>query len=124
MNAALLRAVLTHAESFSALLDLTTYGEARPSGDIAADIPGRALLESGWTLVADGTFRSPDGTREISRHWEIEDEAQALLDLTDDDLWAHNDLECLFTITDEDEAVRRLRELTEQAEAVKVNGRA
>lgn len=122
MNAALLRAVLTHIESYPALLDLTAFGEALPSGEVAADIAGRALLLSGWTLTAKDTFRSPDGKREISAYWEVEDEAQALLDLTDDDLWAHRDLECLFTITDGDEAVRRLRELTEQAEAVRVNG--
>lgn len=121
MNAKLLRAVLTHVEDHPDLFDTTTYGEARPSGEIAADIAGRTLLESGWTLVADSTFRSPDGRREVSLHWEVEDEAQALLDVTDDDLWAGGDFECLFTITDEDEAVSRLRELTEQAEAVIAN---
>jgi hypothetical protein len=122
MNAKLLRAVLTHVTSYPALHVTTTYGEVRPSGEVAADIAGRALLESGWTLVADNTFRSPDGRREVSLHWEIEDEAQALLDVTDDDLWAHGDFECLFSVLDRDEAVRRLRELTEQAEAVWVNG--
>lgn len=121
MNAKLLRVLLTHVTDNPALLDLTTYAEARPSGQVVADIAGRALLESGWTLVAKDTFRSPDGKREISAPWEIEDEAQALLDVTDDDLWAGRDLECLFTITDNDEAVRRLRELTEAAEAVTSN---
>jgi hypothetical protein len=121
VNAPLLRAVLTHVTTYPALLDLTTYAEHRPSGDIVADIPGRALLESGWTLVADKTFRCPDGKREVCEGWAIEDEAQALLDLTDDDLWAGRDLECLFTITGNDEAVRRLTALTEAAEAVTSN---
>jgi len=122
VNAKLLRAVLTHIEGNPALLDLTVYGEFRPSGEIAADIAGRALLESKWTLAAANTFRSPDGKREVSACWEIEDEAQALLDVTDDDLWAGGDFECLFIVADREEAVGRLRELTEQAEAVRVNG--
>lgn len=122
MNAALLRAVLTHAEDHPDLLDTTTYGEHRPSGEVAADIAGRTLLESRWTLTAKDAFRSPDGRREIARGWEIDDEAQALLDVTDDDLWAGGDFECLFAILDREEAVRRLRELTELAEAVRVNG--
>lgn len=121
MNAKLLRALLTHVTDNPALLDLTTYAEARPSGQVVADIAGRALLESGWTLTGDSTFLSPDGTREVCEGWAIEDEAQALLDLTDDDLWANRDLECLFTITDNDEAVRRLTALTEAAEAVAAN---
>jgi hypothetical protein len=120
VNAKLLRVLLTHVTDNPALLDLTTYAEHRPSGDIVADLAGRALLESDWTLVADKTFRSPDGEREVCEGWAIEDEAQALLDVTDDDLWANRDLECLFTITGNDEAVRRLRELTETAEAVRV----
>jgi hypothetical protein len=115
-NAKLLRAVLTHVTSYPALFITATYGEVRPSGEAAADIAGRSLLESGWALVADSTFRSPDGRREVGLHWEVEDEAQALLDVTDDDLWAGGDFECLFTITDEDEAVRRLAALTEEAE--------
>lgn len=118
MNAKLLRAVLTHAEDHPDLLDTSTYGEFRPSGGIAADVAGRTLLESGWTLAAANTFRSPDGKREVSAGWEIEDEAQALLGASDDDLWAGGDFECLFTVADRGEAVRRLRELTETAEAV------
>jgi hypothetical protein len=117
VNAKLLRALLTHVTDNPALLDPTTYGEFRPSGQIAADIAGRALLLSGWTLNGDKTFRSPDGSREISCYWEIEDEAQALLDLTDDELWAGSDYDRLFSILGREEAVRRLRELTEQAEA-------
>jgi len=109
MNAKLLRAVLTRIEEF------------RPSGEIAADIAGRALLESKWTLTAANTFRSPDGKREVSACYEIEDEAQALLDVTDDDLWAGGDFECLFTVAGRDEAVRRLRELTETAEEAIAN---
>jgi hypothetical protein len=120
VNASLLRAVLTHTEDHPDLLDLTTYGEARPSGDIAADLAGRALLLSGWTLVADSTFRSPDGTREVSGGKDIEAEAQAALGLTDDELWSNGDFETLFTLP-EFEAVKRLRELTEQAEAAIVN---
>lgn len=122
MNAKLLRVLLTHVTDHPSLLDLTTYAEYRPSGDIVADLAGRTLLESDWTLVADKTFLSPGGEREVCEGWAIEDEAQALLDVTDDDLWANRDLECLFTITDPDEAVRRLTALTEAAEAVKVNG--
>lgn len=121
MNAKLLRALLTHVTDNPALLDLTTYAEARPSGQVVADIAGRALLLSGWTLTGDSTFRSPDGKREVCEGWAIEDEAQALLDVTDDDLWAGRDLDCLFTITDVDEAVRRLTALTEAAEAVAAN---
>lgn len=120
MNAALLRAVQTHVEDHPDLLDTTTYGEARPSGDIAADIAGRSLLESGWTLTADNTFRSPDGTREIRGHEEIEREAQAALGLTGDQLWNHGDFDTLFTLP-ADEAVKRLRELTEEAEVAIVN---
>jgi hypothetical protein len=120
VNAALLRAVLTHAEDHPDLLDNTVYGEARPSGDIAADIPGRALLESGWTLTADNTFRSPDGDREIHGFAGIEREAQAALGLSDDELWNHGDFDSLFTLP-EFEAVARLRDLTEQAEAATAN---
>lgn len=120
MNANLLRAVLTHVEDNPALLDLTTYGEIRPSGEVAADIAGRALLESGWTLVADNTFKSLDG-REVSGYEDIEREACAALGLADDELWGGSDCEPLFAILDRDEAVRRLRELTEQAEAAVAN---
>lgn len=121
MNAKRLRAVLAHVEDHPALFDATTYGEARPSGEIAADIAGRALLESGWTLVADNTFKSPDGDREISGFKDIEREAQAALGLTEDELWAGSDFEPLFSILGGEEAVRRLRELTEAAEAVTSN---
>lgn len=121
MNAKLLRAVLTHVEDNPALFDTTTYGEARPSGEIAADLAGRALLESGWTLTGDSTFKSPDGTREVSSWEHIEPEACAALGLADDELWGGSDFEPLFAIFDRDEAVRRLRELTETAEAVTAN---
>lgn len=122
MNAKLLRAVLTHVTSYPALLDLTTFGEHRPSGDVAADIAGRALLESGWTLVADGTFKSPEGDREISGWVAIEREACAALGLSEDDLWGGGDTAPLFSITNGDEALGRLRELNEAAGAVTVNG--
>jgi hypothetical protein len=121
MNASLLRAVLTHVEDHPGQFDTTTYGELRPAGGIAADIAGRALLLSGWTLVADSTFRSPDGTRVISGPADIEFEAQALLGLSDDELWDNGDLDNLFDLPARD-AVTRLRELAEQAEAVRVNG--
>lgn len=120
MNAALLRAVLTHIESFPALFDTTAYGEAGRGG-IVGDIAGRALLLSGWTLTGCNAFRSPDGTREVTLYQGIEDEAQALLGLSADQLWDGGDLDCLFDFG-RDEAVRRLRELTEEAEAVRVNG--
>lgn len=121
MNAKLLRALLTHVEDHPGQLDLTTYGEFRPSGEVVADLAGRALLLSDWTLTGDKTFRSEDGTREISCYWEIEDEAQALLDLTDDELWAGSDYDRLFSILGREEAIRRLRELTEQAEEAVAN---
>lgn len=120
MNAALLRAVLTHTQDHPDLLDTTTYGEARPSGEVAADIAGRALLESRWTLAGDSTFRSPDGTREIHGSADIEFEAQALLGLSDDQLWDNGDLDNLFDLP-AGLAVSRLRELTEEAEAVTAN---
>lgn len=120
MNAALLRAVLTHTQDHPDLLDTTTYGEARPSGRVAADIAGRSLLLRGWTLTGDNAFRSPDGTREISGHEEIEREAQEALGLTDDELWNHGDFDTLFTLP-ADEAVARLHELTEEAEAAVAN---
>ena len=121
MNAQRLRALLTHTEDRPDLLDLTTYGEVRPSGDIAADLAGRALLLSGWTLTGDSTFRSPDGTRELSGWQEIEHEACAALGLSVDDLWGRSDIVPLFSITGREEAVNRLRELAEQAEAAIVN---
>jgi hypothetical protein len=120
VNASLLRAVFQHTQDHPDLLDTTTYGEKRPSGDVAADLAGRALLESGWTLTGDSTFLSASGNREVSGWQEIEDEACAALDLTRDQLWNGGDLDCLFTLP-ADEAVKRLRELTEEAEAVKVN---
>lgn len=123
MNAALLRAVLEHITSYPALLDTTTYGELRPSGDIAADIAGRALLLSGWTLTGDSTFRSPDGTWTASGPADVETAAQAALGLTDDELWDNGDLDNLFDLPAR-YAVKRLRELAEQAEAeaAMVNG--
>ncbi len=120
MNASLLRAVLTHAEDYPHLLDTTTYGEYRPSGEIAADIAGRALLLSGWTLTGDSTFRSPDGSRTLSGPADIEFEAQALLGLSDDELWDNGDLDNLFDLPPR-YAVTRLRELAEQAEAAVAN---
>ena len=113
-NAARLRELLTFTEDNPALFDTTTYAEARPSG-IAADLAG------GWTLAGDDSFLSPDGTREINRSLDIEDEAQVLLDLTEDQLWGGGDFDRLFSLP-AGEAVTRLRELTEEAEAVKVNG--
>jgi hypothetical protein len=120
VNAKLLRVVLTHIEDHPDLLDTTTYGEVRPSGEIAADVAGRALLESGWTLVADNTFKSPDGDREVSGYQDIENEAQAALGLTDEELWDGGDWDTLFDLP-AGEAVKRLRELAEQAEAAVAN---
>ena len=118
MNAKLLRAVLTHVEDSPGLFDTTTYGEVRPSGDIAADIAGRALLLSEWTLTGDSAFRK-DG-RVIAGPADVEFEAQALLGLSDDELWDNGDLDNLFDLAAKD-AVSRLRELTEQAEAAVAN---
>jgi hypothetical protein len=120
VNAKLLRAVLTHVEDHPDLLDTTTYGKARPSGEVAADIAGRALLCSGWTFTARNAFRSPDGSREIWRGEDIEFEAQALLGLSDDQLWDNGDLDNLFDLP-AGLAVSRLRELTEEAEAAVAN---
>lgn len=120
MNAARLRELLTFTEDNPALFDTTTYGEARPSG-IAADLAGRTLLLHGWALAGDDSFLSPDGTREINRPLDIEDEAQVLLDLTEDQLWNGGDFDRLFSLP-ADEAVERLRELAEEAEAVLANG--
>lgn len=118
-----LRDLLTFAEDNPSRLDLTTYGETGRPGAPVADLAGHALLLSGrWELVADGTFRSPEDGREISRWHEIEAEACAVLGLSDDELWDHGDTEPLFSITGRDEALTRLRELTEEAEAVRVNG--
>ena len=122
MNAQRLRALLTHTEDHPDLLDLTTFGELRPSGDIAADLAGRALLLSRrWELAADSTFRSTGDGREISGWQEIEHEACAALGLTVDDLWGHSDIVPLFSITGREEAVNRLRELVEQADAAVAN---
>jgi len=121
MNAKLLRALLTHAEDHPELLDTTTYGEARPSGEVITDLAGRALLLSGWTLAGDSTFRSPDGESEIRRFEDIEDEACAALGLSYDELWNSGDLDNLFDLP-AGVAVARLRELVELAEAVKANG--
>lgn len=52
---------------------------------------------------------------------EIEDEAQALLDLSDDELWAGGDYDRLFSILDREEAVSRLRQLAERAEETVAN---
>ena len=119
MNAKPLRELLTHIEDNPALLDVNTYGEARPSG-IVADLAGRMLLLNGWTLAGDDSFLSPDGTREINRPQDIEDEAQALLGLSDDQLWDGGDRDRLFSLP-ANEAVARLRELTEEAETVIAN---
>jgi hypothetical protein len=117
VNAKLLRAVLAHVEDHPELLDLTTHGEARTSGGIAADVAGRALLESGWTLVAKDAFRSPDGLLTVSHWMEIEREARLALGLTETELWGGGDFECLFTVTGRDAVTARLRELTGEAEA-------
>lgn len=122
MNAGLLRAVLTHVEDNPALFDVSVWAEDR-NGEVAADIGGRALLLSGWTLTGPDTFRSPDGSREIWKFSDIEAEALRTLDLTEDEYWDSGDLDTLFNLGG-DEAVKRLRELTEEAEAqaVRVNG--
>lgn len=114
-----LRALLTHVEDNSHLFDTTTYAEARPSG-IAADLAGRALLLNGWTLAGDDAFLSPDGTRELERPSDIEDEAQAILGLSDDETWDGSDLDKLFDLP-AGMAVERLRVLTEKAEAAVAN---
>ena len=122
MNAARLRELLTHVEDNPAQLDLTTYGEQDRACGIVADLAGWTLILRGWTLVADKTFKSPDGEREICGWQDIEREACAALGLSEDDLWGGSDIAPLFGITDPDEALSRLRELTETAEAVLANG--
>lgn len=119
-NAKLLRELLTFTEGNPHLLDTTTYGQGRPSGEVAADLAGRTLLLDGWTLAGDDAFLSSDGLREISRPKDIEDEAQALLGLTDDELWGGGDFDKLFDLP-AGMAVERLRVLTEEAEAVAAN---
>jgi hypothetical protein len=120
VNASLLRAVLTHIEDNPAQFDTTVYGETGRSCGPVTDVAGRALLESGWTLVADNTFKSPDGDREVSGYRDIENEAQAALGLTDEELWDGGDWDTLFDLP-AGEAVKRLRELAEQAEAAIAN---
>lgn len=115
MDAKLGRAVLTHIEDHPHLFDTTTWAEDRPSG-VVADIAGRALLLSDWTLVEDNTFRDPDDKYEIHHPDTIEAEACAVLGLTQDELWDSGDLYNLFTLNDF-AAVARLRELLEAAEA-------
>jgi hypothetical protein len=121
MDAKLLRAVLTHTQDHPELLDLTTYGQEGPRG-IAADIAGRALLLSGrWELAGNSTFKSADDGREVSGWQAVEHEARTVLGLTEDEEWGHGDITPLFSITSRDEATGRLRELTEEAEAVTAN---
>lgn len=121
MNASLLRELLTFIEDHPAQFDTTTYGETgRPCGPVA-DIAGHALMLSGWTLVADNTFKSPDGEREITGYEDIEREAASALGLTEAELWDNSDFDCLFTLSGE-AAVKRLRELAEEAEAVRADG--
>jgi len=117
VNAPLLRAVLAHIEDNPALFDPRVWGETDRDGGDVADIAGRALLISGWTLVEDNVFRSEDGTRELCRSEDIEREAIALLGLTEDEFWNGTDLDTLFDL-DREKAVTRLRELTGQAQAV------
>jgi hypothetical protein len=118
VNATLLRALLTHAEDNPKLLDLTVYGQARPSG-IAADLAGRTLLLDGWELAGDNAFRKEG--REISGWAAIETAAQAALGLTDSQFWGGGDQDTLFGLANPDEAVARLRELAGQAEAEVAN---
>ncbi len=120
-NAKLLRELLAFTEDNPHLLDTTTYGQDRPSGEVAADLAGRTLLLNGWTLAGDDAFLSLDGSREIDRSRDIEDEAQALLGLSGDQLWDGRDHDCLFDLPAR-LAVERLRVLTEEAEAVAANG--
>ncbi len=117
MNAKLLRAVLAHIEDNPALFDPRVWGETDRDGGDVTDIAGRALLLSGWMLVEDNVFRSPDGTRELDRSEDIEREAITLLGLTEDEFWNGTDLDTLFDLP-ADKAVVRLRELKKQAEAV------
>jgi hypothetical protein len=120
VNAKLLRAVLTHVEDNPALFDPCVWGEAdRDTGDVT-DLGGRALLLSGWTLIRDNEFLSPDGTREISQSDDIAREARGALGLTEDEFWDGSDFDTLFDL-DRDAAVARLRELTGQAEAAIAN---
>lgn len=120
-NASLLRELLTFIEDNPEQFDTTVFGEpGRPCGPVA-DLAGHALMLGGWTLVADNTFKSPDGGREIRRYEDIEREACALLGLTEDEYWDGGDISPLFALNG-DAAIRRLRELTEQAEAVRADG--
>jgi hypothetical protein len=122
MDAKLGRQVLTHIEDNPKHFDVTVWGRTDgPGGEPAADIGGRALLLSGWTLIEDNTFLSPDGKREIRRPEEIEHEACMVLGLSEDEVWDGGDLENLFALP-ADKAVNRLRELVEQAEGARVNG--
>jgi hypothetical protein len=116
MNAALLRAVLTQVEDHPKQFDMSVWGEMERSCGTVACLAGWALILSGWKLVDDCTFESPDGKREIYRGQDIEREAQAALDLTDDKMWDGADVAPLFALG-EFEAVTRLRELVEEAEA-------
>lgn len=118
-NAARLRELLTFVEDNPALFDVHVWAIDAPGG-IVADLAGRALLLSHWTLAGDNEFLSPDGKRLIHHSEDIASEAQALLGLTDDELWNNGDLDHLFAL-DADAAVARLRELTEEAEAVAAN---
>jgi hypothetical protein len=118
VNANLLRALLTHAEDNPKLLDLTVYGQFRPSG-IVADLAGRALLLDGWELADGNTFRK-DG-REVSGYKAVEAAAAGALGLTADDLWDGGDIGNIFSLTSPDEALARLRKLAEMAEAAVAN---
>ena len=119
VNARRLRELLTFTEDHPEQVDLTTYGEAGRACGPVGDLAGHALLLSGWELTADNTFRK-DG-REISGWEAIEREACAALGVTEDETWGGSDIDPLFAVLSRDEALRRLRALTEQAEAAVAN---
>lgn len=120
MNAKLLRAVLTQIEDHPKQFDMSVWGETERSCGTVACLAGWALILSDWKLIDDCTFESPDGKREVERGEDIEIEARTLLGLTIDEMWDSADVAPLFALG-EFEAVTRLRELVEEAEAVAAN---
>jgi hypothetical protein len=115
VNTELGRRVLDHVAAHRNLFDTSTFGNRDERGTVA-DLAGRAMLLSGYTLGWQGDYTRPDGTR-VELHT-YSDEARGLLGLDDEEFYGRDDADhMLFDWQPEETAIAAFRAIVERAEA-------
>lgn len=115
MNTELGREVLDHITAHPGQFDTSTFGDRTERGTVA-DLAGRTMLLSGYTLGRQGDYTRPDGTR-VPLH-KYSDEARGLLDLDDEEFYGRDDADhMLFDWQPEEDAIAAFTAIVERAEA-------